>query len=131
MNGKFPIGNFISLWEKFDFNEPRLFMFALVNATMAQQFVHFCEKIHLNEDFIDQINETGEESLSNMVNQLSRSHPSAFKGDKANELQKLFSIKSSTKTSETVHDEATKLVKEMFPDFGNGFGKLTRKVSRK
>merc|ERR1712131_526945 len=26
-----------------------------------------------------------------------------------------------TKTSETVHDEATKLVKEMFPDFGNGF----------
>ena len=93
---------------------------------MAPQFMHFCEKIQLNEDFIEHINETGEESLSNIVNQLSRSHPSAFKGDKANELQSLFSIKSSKKTSETVHDEATKLVKEMFPDFGKGFGKSIR-----
>jgi hypothetical protein len=83
--------------------------------------MHFCEIIHLNEDFIEQINETGEESLSYIVNQLSRSQPSAFKGDKANELQKLLSIKCATKKSETVQDEATKVVKEMFPDFGNGF----------
>ena len=104
-------------------------MFLLVNATIAQQFINFCDAIQLNPDFIDQITETGDESLSNIVNQLSRSQPSAFKGDKANELQNIFSIKSSTKTSETVHDEATKLVKEMFPDFGNGFSKCQKRFS--
>ena len=61
-------------------------MFLLVNATIAQQFINFCDAIQLNPDFIDQITETGDESLSNIVNQLSRSQPSAFKGDKANEL---------------------------------------------
>ena len=95
---------------------------------MVHQFIHFCDTIQLNEDFIDQINETGDESLSNIVNQLSRSQPSVLYRDKATELQSIFSIKSSTKTSETVHDEATKLVKEMFPDFGNGFGKFKVKV---
>ena len=97
-----------------------------MNATIAQQFINFCDTIQLNQDFIDQITETGDESLSNIVNQLSRSQPSAFKGDKANELQNIFSIKSSAKTTETVHDEATKLVKEMFPDFGNGFSKCKK-----
>ena len=89
---------------------------------MVQQFLNFCETVHPYEEFISQINETGDESLSNITIQLSRSQPSAFKGDRAKDLEKLFSVKTSS-NEENIYIEATQIVKEMFPDFGNGFSK--------
>ena len=93
-----------------------------MNKTIANQFLLFCQSIRISPEFIESILETGDESLGNLLTKISQLHPTVISSEICNEIQDSFIITPAFKPNESF-EEAKKIVKEMFPDLGNGFGK--------